>query len=98
MMNGKECPFPNNDALISVALCHAKSLTCILRVCPQCKAFPKIDSLQILSLKCSKSCIKEHKDCTTHTIKVKQFERVTYMHKGTEKKKLQLVDKLPVRW
>ena len=40
----------------------------------------------ISSLKCSKSCYKENKDCTKHTIKVCQFERVVYNHKGKEKK------------
>ena len=90
--NGKPSPFPNSDALIYSSLCEPNSIKCILRVRATCKTFPKIDELAITSLKCSKSCIKENKDCTNHTVKVNQFERVTYMHKGKEKKKLKLVD------
>ena len=51
-------------------------------------------NLQLPSLKCSKSCVKENSDCTKHPIKVKQFERVSYIHKEQEKKNLQLVDKM----
>ena len=34
-------------------------------------------------------------DCTakTHTIKVNLFERADYLHKGSKKKKIQLVEK-----
>ena len=92
--NGKPTPFPNSDALISFALCEPNSIKCIFRVCATCKTFPKIDELAITSLKCSKSCMKENINCTEHTVKVKQFERITYMHKGSEKKKLKLVDKM----
>ena len=28
-----------------------------------------------------------------HTVKIQQFERVKYIHKGKEKKKIQLIDK-----
>ena len=49
--------------------------------------------LNISSLKCSMSCMKENKDCTKHTVKVKQFERVIYIHKEKERKKLQFLDK-----
>ena len=72
--NGKSSPFPNSDALISSALCEPNSIKCSLRVCATCKTFPKIDELAITSLKCSKSCIKENKDFTNHTVKVNQFE------------------------
>ena len=58
------------------------------------QTFPKIDRLAISSLKCSKSCYKVNKDCTKHIIKVCQFDRVVYNHKGKEKKKLKLVDKM----
>ena len=58
------------------------------------QTFPKIDTLAISSLKCSKSCYKENKDCTKHTIKVYQFQRVAYNHKRKEKKRLKLVDKM----
>ena len=89
MMNGKNCPFPNSDALVSATLCQPNSLKCILCVSSQCKTLSKITNLQIPCLKCSKSCVKER-----HTIKVKQFERVPYIHKEQEKNKLQLVDKI----
>ena len=59
-----------------------------------CKSFPKIDALDISSLKCGKACIEENKDCSEHTIKVNQFECVTYIHKDKEKKKLKLLDKM----
>ena len=39
-------------------------------------------------------CIGENKDGSHHAIKVNQFERVTYIHRGKEKKKLQLQDKM----
>ena len=64
MVNGKDSPFPNKDTLVSAALCQPDSLKCILCVCSQCKTFSKISNLQILSLKCSKSCVKENSDCT----------------------------------
>ena len=56
--------------------------------------FPKIDALDISSLKCGKAWIEENKDCSEHTIKVNEFERVTYIHKDKEKKKLKLLDKM----
>lgn len=92
--NGKPSPFPNSDTLISSALCEPNLIQCISRICATCKTFPKIDELAITSLKCSKSCIKENNDCTKHTVKVNQFERVAYIHKEKEKKKLKLVDKM----
>lgn len=61
--------------------------------CKNCSKFPKLDSLNDLNLKCSKDCIKNNKDCKTHTIKVRQFERIVYQHQGKEKKKIALVDK-----
>ena len=64
------------------------------RVRSTCKTFPKIYTLSILSLKCRKTCYKEHKDCTKLTVKVCQFERVVYNHKWKEKKKLKLVNKM----
>jgi len=54
----------------------------------------KIDAMEITSLKCSNSCFEQNNDCSDHTVKVHQFERVTYMYKGKEMKKLQLVDKM----
>ena len=91
--NGKPIPFSCNEVLVSSSLCNPMSTLCIMRYCNKCKSFPRIDALEIPSLKCSKSCLRENKNCTDHTINVKQFERVTYMYKGKEKKKLQLVDK-----
>ena len=92
--NGKQSSSPDNDLLISSGLCNKKFIQCIVRVCSTCKTFPKIDTLAISSLKCSKSCYKENKDCTKHTIKVCQFQRVVYNHKRKEKKRLKLVDKM----
>ena len=68
---------------------------CILCVCKDCKNFPKLDELNIPAMKCSKSCLKVNEDCKAqkHTITFKQYDRVTYTHKGQEKKKLALVDK-----
>ena len=91
-LNGKET-IPNNDALVSAAVCDSQSLPCIFRTCANCKSFPKIDELQIPSLKCTKACFQNNNECTKHTVKVKQFERVSYTHKEKEKKKMQLVDK-----
>ena len=88
----KDYPFPNSDVLVSAALCQPNSLKCILCVWLQCKIFSKINNLQIPSLKCSKSCVKENSDC--ETIKVKQFERVSSIQKQQEEKKLQLVNKM----
>ena len=84
--NGKQSSFPDNDSLISSALCDKNSVKCIMTVCSSCKSFPKIDTLAISSLRYSKSCYIENKDCIKHTIKVCQFERVVYNHKGKEKK------------
>ena len=92
--NGKQSSFPDNDSLISSALCDKNFIKCIMGVCSTCKTFPEIDTLAISSLKCSKSCYKENKDCTKHTIKVYQFQRVVYNHKRKEKKRLKLVDKM----
>ena len=92
--NEKQSSFPDNDSLVSSALCDEYSMKCIMRVCSTCKTFPKIDALAISSLKCSKSCYKQKKDCTKHTIKMCQFERVVYNPEGKEKKKLKLVDKM----
>ena len=64
-----------------------------MRICQTCKSFPKIDKLDISSLKCGKACIEENNDCSGHTIKVNQFQRVTYIHKDKEKKKLKLLVK-----
>ena len=47
-----------------------------------------------MHLICNKACIEENKDCSEHTIKVNQFERVAYIHKDKEKKKLKLLDKM----
>ena len=88
--NGKQSSFPDYDLLISSALCDKNSIKCIMRVCSMCKTFPKIDALAISSLKCIKSCYKENKDCTKHTIKVRQFERVVHNHGG------QKLNKFPV--
>lgn len=91
--NGKAIPFPSNEILVSSSLCNPMTTKCIMRCCSKCKNFPMIDDLKIESLKCSKSCYRENKDCSEHTINLKQFERVAYIYKGKEKKKLQLVDK-----
>lgn len=93
LKNGKEIPFPDNDALISSALCISNSLRCMMLICATCKTFPMIDALDITSLKCSKFCTEKNNDCSDHTIKVKQFERVTYIHKEKEKKKMKLEDR-----
>ena len=74
LKNGKD-----NNALLSTALCASNSVSCIMRICSTCKSFPKIDGLKISSLKCSKSCIGENKDCSDHAIKVNQFEHITYL-------------------
>ena len=84
----------HNDALISSGLCDFNSLQCIMRVCLTCKSLPKIDTLDIPSLKCSKSCVRENKNCSEHTNLVHQFDWVEYMHKGKEMKKLKLLDKM----
>ena len=62
-----------------------------MSICQTCKSFPKIDALDISLLRCGKACIEEEKDCIELTIKVTQFERVTYIHKDKEKKKLKLL-------
>ena len=93
ILNGKESTLSNNETLVDASLCDAKSLKCIVGRCEKCKQFPKIDKLGLPSLKCSKDCIRKGKDCKDHTIKVRQFEQTTYVHKGTEKKKIALVDK-----
>ena len=72
--NNKPSPFPNNDVVISYALCEQNSIKYILQCCEKCADFCKIDDLAIASLKCSKSCFKENKDCTNHTIKLNQFQ------------------------
>jgi hypothetical protein len=90
--NGKPCPFPTNEALVSVSVCNPKSTKCIYRTCHKCQNFPNVDKLMIPLLKCSKTCFQNNEDCSSHTIKVRQFDRVTYMYKGKEKKKLSFVD------
>ena len=94
-VNSKDNIFGSNEALISVALCNSNSLKCLMGVCNGCKDLPKIDELKMSELKCSKACFQKiDSDCHDHTVKVKQFERVKYIHKGEEKKKLELVDKM----
>ena len=65
-----------------------------MQVCPACKSFPKTDTLHIPSLKCSKSGLKEEKNCNECTIQVHQLNQVKHMHKGKEKKKLELLDNM----
>lgn len=60
MVNGGDCCFPNSDALVSSAFCQLSSLKCILHVCSQCKAFPKINNFQIPLLKCNKLYVKKN--------------------------------------
>ena len=78
---------------MNASLCDAISFKCIMGRCKDCKSFSKIENLKAENLKCSKDCIKKGCNCATHTVKVRQFERVIYMHKGKEKKKIALVDK-----
>ena len=84
------CTYHTN---MSAALCDPKSLKCVMGECGKCSTFPKIDNLNLQSLKCCKECVKKQNDCQTHTVKVRQYEYVTYNHNGKEKKKMQLVDK-----
>ena len=93
LKNGKSIPYPNNDALISSVLCDSNSLRYIILVCPTCKSFPNIATLDNPSLKCSKSCLREDENCSKHTILVHQFDRAECMDKGKEKK-LMLLDKM----
>ena len=93
LLNGKESPISSNELLMGTSLCDAKSFKCIMGRCKNCKSFPKLDNLITADLKCCKDCIKKDNDCKTHTVKVRQFERVVYQHKGKEKKKMALVDK-----
>ena len=92
--NKQQPPFGDNDALMSSSLCSPNSIRCIMRICNECKTFSKIDELGITLMKCSKECFNKENDCSNHTVLVKQFERVTYMYKGKEKKKLKLQDKM----
>lgn len=75
LKNGKSTPYPDNDALIFSALCDFNSFGCIIWVCQTCKSFPKIDTLDIHSLKCSKSCLREDKNGSDHIILVHQFDQ-----------------------
>ena len=84
----------SNDALMTSAICNIESLKCIMGKCENCKTFAKIDELNLEKLKCCKDCFKKGNDCKSHTIKIRQFEHVTYMHQGKEKKKMALVDKM----
>ena len=85
----------NNDQLMSTILCDPNSLKCVFGLCSECKLFSNFDKLEIPSLKCSKSCFMKNEKCSEegHTVKIQQFERVKYIHKGKEKKKIQLIDK-----
>ena len=94
VINAKDTVLSTNDALMAAAICDVKSLKCIMGKCEDCKAFAKIDELKLESLKCCNNCIKKGNDCKSHTVKVRQFEHVTYMHQGKEKKKMALVDKM----
>ena len=80
---------------MSTILCDPNSLKCVFGQCSECKLFFNFDKLQILSLKCSKSCFMKNEKCSEegHTVKIEQFERVKNIHKGREKKKIQLIDK-----
>ena len=75
LKNAKSTPYPDNDALIFSALCDFNSFGCIIWVCQTCKSFPKIDTLDIHSLKCSKSCLREDKNGSDHIILVHQFDQ-----------------------
>ena len=92
--NVKEILFPDNNALISLALCESSSTRCIMHICPSYKSSPKIDTAEIKSLKCSQSCMEENDNSSDHTIKKNQFEYFAYMYKDQEKKKLALQDKM----
>ena len=77
---------------MAAAICDAKSLRYVLGKCKDCNAFTKIDKLKIESLKC---CIKKAaKRLQISHSKVSQFECVTYIHQGKEKKKIALVEKM----
>ena len=80
---------------MSTILCDPNSLKCVFGLCSECKLFSNFDKLEIPSLKCSKSCFMKNEKCSEegHTVKIQQFERVKYIHKGKEKKKIQLIDK-----
>ena len=93
IINAEDTILSTNDALMAAAICDVKSLKCIMGKCEDCKAFAKIDELNLESLKCCNN-IKTGNDCKSHTVKVRQFEHVTYMHQGKEKKKMALVDKM----
>ena len=83
-----------NEKMCQYLLCE-KSIRCILGHCENCKNFGKLRALVTDDLKCSKECRKKNDNCVElgHTIKVRQFEKVMYKHKGKDKKKIALVDK-----
>ena len=76
--------------------CDVNNINCIIGHCTYCMDYITIDEvLNFCDIKCSKECLQTGVDCNGfgHTIKTKQFEKVLYIHKGKEKKKIALVDK-----
>ena len=57
-----EISFPDNETLVSSALCSPNSTKSIMCICQMCKSFPKIDAIDISLLKWGKPCIGENKD------------------------------------
>jgi hypothetical protein len=84
----------DNASMCDHLLCE-KAIACIIGVCDVCKSFGKLNDFFTENLKCSSECKKEGVDCVAlgHTIKVCQFEKTVYEHRGKEKTKIALVDK-----
>ena len=87
VVSRKDTLLQNNDQLTSIILCDPNSFKCVFGLCSECKLFSNFDKLEIPSLKCSKSCFMKNEKCGEegHTVKIQQFERVKYIHKGKEK-------------
>ena len=89
--------FTDNTSLTNLIVCDERSIQCIFGQCEKCKGYPQLDVTMeaMKQFKCSKECTKKNIDCfdKKHTIRVLQYERITYQHKGKDKKKIELVDK-----
>ena len=85
----------SNEKMTEFLLCK-KDIKCLTGNCENCKDFEKIKNLMSQnSFYCSDDCKKKNINCTEikHKVTIKQFERISYEHKGKEKKKISLVDK-----
>ena len=82
------------EKLCTELLCKAQTIKCVMLKCKHC-GNKNVDNLLEGIQFCSKSCQQSNIDCKgkNHTVTIKEFSQITYMHNGQGKKKVALVEK-----